>query len=472
MLVPVILCGGAGTRLWPMSRQLYPKQLLPLTSEKSLLQETLVRLDGLPDLGDPVLICNQEHRFLVAEQVRQINRSNYSIILEPEGRGTAPATAIAAQMFLEKKEDPVLLVLPADHVIKDKKAFQEAIQTGRRLAEKENLITFGIRPNRAETGYGYIRKGWSVDYNNEAYFVDSFQEKPDKVTAESYYQSGDYFWNSGMFLFQANTYMRELESFQPEMVKHCSIAYQKGTEEKDFFYLQKENFLNSPNDTIDYAVMEKTQKAVVVPFSADWSDVGSWEVLWEIGDKNEQGNLFFGDVLSHEVQNSYIRSQKSLIAAVGLMDTVIVETRDAILVADKKKTQDVKKIVNKLKEMDRDEYKVQKRVYRPWGFFQNLELGDRFQVKRIMVKVGSVLSLQKHHHRAEHWIIVKGTGQVTLGQDTFLLTEGQSTYIPLGEVHRIGNPGNIDLEFIEVQIGTYLGEDDIVRLEDQYGRIK
>lgn len=472
MLVPVILCGGAGTRLWPMSRQLYPKQLLPLTSEKSLLQETLIRLDGLPDLGDPILICNQEHRFLVAEQVRQINRSNYSIILEPEGRGTAPATAIAAQMFLEKKEDPLLLVLPADHVIKDKMAFHKAIQTGRRLAEKENLITFGIRPNRAETGYGYIKKGLLVDDNNEAYFVDSFQEKPDKITAKTYFQSGDYFWNSGMFLFQANTYMRELESFQPEMVKHCSIAYQKGTEEKDFFYLQKESFLNSPNDTIDYAVMEKTQKAVVIPFSADWSDVGSWEVLWEIGDKNEQGNLFFGDVLSHEVQNSYIRSQKSLIAAVGLMDTVVVETRDAILVADKKKTQDVKKIVNKLKEMDRDEYKVQKRVYRPWGFFQNLELGDRFQVKRIMVKVGSVLSLQKHHHRSEHWIIVKGTGQVTLGQETFLLTEGQSTYIPLGEVHRIGNPGNIDLEFIEVQIGSYLGEDDIVRLEDQYGRIK
>ncbi len=484
MIIPVILCGGSGTRLWPMSRELYPKQFLPLVGSRTMLQDTIVRLQNIGEIHNPIFICNEEHRFLLAEQVRQLDVNASAIILEPEGRSTAPAVAVAAMKALEDYQDPLLFVLPADHVIKDMYSFQESILTGIKAAQTEKLVTFGVVPTREETGYGYIKKGNEL-YNNLVYEenpkgktnhsvfeVASFIEKPELKKAQEYVRSGDYLWNSGMFLFQSSKYLQELECLAPEICNTCRQAFERSTLDLDFLRLHKESFLNSPSDSIDYAVMEKTENAVVVSLDSDWSDVGSWSALWELENKDSENNVLRGDIILHEVQNSYIFAQDRTVAALGLEDIVVVETPDAILVANREKVQDVKKIVNKLKKEHREEALVHKRVYRPWGSYEGISRGERFQVKRIIIEPGAVLSLQKHFHRSEHWVVVKGTANVTCGEEEFLLTEDQSVYIPLGKLHRLENPGKIPLEIIEVQTGSYLGEDDIMRVQDMYGREK
>ena len=473
MIVPVILCGGSGTRLWPMSRELYPKQFLRLVSERTMLQDTVSRLEGIDESQPPVFVCNEEHRFLVAEQVRELGVSPQSIVLEPEGRNTAPAVAVAALMLLES--DPLLLVLPADHVIADPEGFQRAVGIGVEGAKKGKLVTFGIIPDKPETGYGYIHKGPALghlgeDAGLELYLVDRFVEKPDKETARQYLRSGDYFWNSGMFLMRASKFLRELERFSPEILEQSRRALDGSEKDLDFHRLQKEAFLSSPSDSVDYAVLERTRDAAVVPMSAGWSDVGSWAALWEVGAKDAKGNAVKGDVLSRGVSNCYLHSESRLVAALGLKDTVVVETKDAVLVAARGEVQQVKELVNTLKGSKRDQVLTHRRVYRPWGSYEGMDQSERFQVKRLTVKPGEVLSLQKHYHRAEHWIVVRGTARVVKDEEEVLLSEDQSTYIPLGTVHRLENPGKITLELIEVQTGSYLGEDDIVRYEDLYGR--
>lgn len=475
MLIPVILSGGSGTRLWPLSRELYPKQLLPLVGEQSMLQETVQRLADLDDCGRPIVVCNEAHRFMVAEQLRKIN-CHADIILEPNGRNTAPALAVAALQSLSDNEDPVLLVLPADHVINDPKSLIKSIKSGLDYAEKGKLLTFGIVPAQPETGYGYIRAGerlevaTTLDDIVDVFAVDRFVEKPDLSTATGYVDSGDYYWNSGMFLFRASRYLEELEKFSPEIVEACREAWQKGQQDLDFYRLDQESFVKSPSDSIDYAVMEKTSEAAVLPLDAGWSDVGSWSALWDIGQQDKDGNVIKGDVLTSETSNSFLYSSSRLLATIGLDNHVVVETPDAVLVAPKDRVQQVKEIVNKLKSKSRDEILVHKQVNRPWGTYECIDMAGRFQVKRITVLPGAQLSLQMHHHRAEHWIVVKGTAKITKGEEFFTLTENQSTYIPLGEKHRLENPGKILLELIEVQSGSYLGEDDIVRFEDTYGR--
>ncbi len=471
MILPVVLSGGAGTRLWPLSRELYPKQLLPLTGDKTMLQDTVSRLSGIDGLGSPLIVCNDAHRFMVAEQLRQLEVMPASIILEPCGRNTAPAVAIAALAALRIDDDPLLLILPADHLIRDVPAFQQTVAAGRAHAEMGKLVTFGIVPDAPETGYGYIKATvGNPDDSKPAYPVEEFVEKPDLKTAQAYLDAGCYYWNSGMFMFKASRYLEELKKFRPDIHAACQTAFASLTSDLDFQRLAEADFAACPSDSIDYAVMEKTADAVVLPMSAGWNDVGSWSALWEVHPQDKDGNVTVGDVLTTGTRNSYLHASRRMIAAVGVDNLVVVETADAVLVAQRDKVQDVKNIVQQLKNQQREEALLHRRVNRPWGAYEGIDVGERFQVKRITVKPGGRLSLQKHHHRAEHWTVVKGTAQVTCGEQTFLLGENQSTYIPLGETHRLENPGQIPVELIEVQSGSYLGEDDIVRLEDVYGR--
>ena len=468
MILPVIVAGGTGSRLWPLSRQLNPKQFLPLAdAEMSMLQATILRLRGLA-AATPQLICNEQHRFLAAEQLRQLDMEHASILLEPVGRNTAPAIALAALQACKDGQDPVLLVLAADHLIQDVPAFHASIQSALPLAQDGKLVTFGVVPDRAETGYGYIEKGPAVGTGGFA--VNRFVEKPDLATACDYLASGNFFWNSGMFMFQASRYLHELERFQPQILAACRKALEGGTQDMHFTRVDSDVFAACPDDSIDYAVMEKTADAVMVPLDAGWSDIGSWSALWDVSPKDAHGNVFKGDVLSHESQNSYVHADSRLVTLVGVDDLVVVETKDAVLVAHKDKVQDVKKIVEQIKNGSRQEHVNHREVYRPWGMYDSIDNGHRYQVKRITVKPGAKLSVQMHHHRAEHWIVVSGTAKVTNGERTYLVCENESTYIPIGQIHALENPGVINLELIEVQSGSYLGEDDIVRFEDKYGR--
>jgi len=468
-MIPVILSGGSGTRLWPVSRKTHPKQFWPLVSEVSMLQETCNRTSDVAE-RDPVVICNEEHRFFVAQQLQEGGYRKPDILLEPVGRNTAPAAAVAALHLRSDEEDPVMLILPADHVIEDLEAFEQAIQRGEALAKQGYLVTFGILPKYPETGYGYIQGGASLQEDEEAFRIDRFVEKPDLATAGMYLKSGDYFWNSGMFMFRASAYLEELEKQNPEMIARCREACEKAQKDLDFIRLDREAFERCPSDSIDYAVMEHTNRGVVIPIDVGWNDVGSWSALWEIGEKDENGNVIQGDVLAIDSRDNYLRSEGRLMAVLGVRDLVVVDTPDVLLVAHRSQAQQVKEIVERLDGDQREEIDVHAQVHRPWGCYQGIDRDDRYQVKRISVKPGASLSLQKHHHRAEHWIVVKGSARVTRGKETFLLTENQSTYIPAGELHRLENPGKIPLELIEVQSGSYLGEDDIVRFDDEYGR--
>ena len=468
MLFPIIMAGGSGSRLWPLSRQLNPKQFLPLADvDFSMLQATIQRLEGL-GAELPRLICNEQHRFLAAEQLRLLGLEKAGILLEPVGRNTAPAIALAALQACSEAQDPILLVLAADHLIKDVGAFQACIQTALPLAQDGKLVTFGIVPTHAETGYGYIEQG--VDVGIGGFRVNRFVEKPDLVTAQEYLASGSYFWNSGMFMFRASRYLEELESFRPDILAACRQALAGGSQDMHFTRVDEAAFAACPDDSVDYAVMEKTADAVMVPLDAGWSDIGSWTALWDVSDKDQQGNVFKGDVLNQQSRNTYVHADSRLVATVGLDDMVIVETKDAVLVAHKDHVQDVKKIVEQLKIGSRTEHINHREVYRPWGVYDSVDNGHRYQVKRITVKPGAKLSVQMHHHRAEHWIVVSGTAKVTNGEKTYLVCENESTYIPIGQIHALENPGVIPLELIEVQSGSYLGEDDIVRFEDKYGR--
>lgn len=471
MICPIILCGGSGTRLWPLSRKLYPKQFLPLVDTTTMFQTTVERAGSLHGTGKPFILCNEEHRFLVAEQLRQIDVEAAEIMLEPAARNTAPAVAVGALKAMEKDEDAVLLVMPADHVIRKPDTFAAAVEAGARAARLGKLITFGVVPCAPETGYGYIRKGPPMPGElKSVYEVGSFVEKPDAATAQEYLDSGEYLWNSGMFMFKASRYLEELRQFDPDILDACLAALKDAKADLDFLRLDAASFSQSPNDSIDYAIMEKTSDAVVIPLDVDWSDIGSWSGLWDIKTRDNHDNALDGDVLIEDVQGSYINATSRMVAAVGVSDHIIVETADAVLVATKDRVQDIKAIVERLKKDARTEAFVHRKVYRPWGSYENIDTSERFQVKRIEVKPGATLSLQKHHHRAEHWVVVKGTALVTRGEDEITLTEDQSTYIPIGTVHRLHNPGRIPLELIEVQTGSYLGEDDIVRLGDVYGR--
>jgi len=470
MFLPVIMAGGSGTRLWPLSRQLNPKQFLPLVDpDLTMLQATIQRLDGL-EHATPRLICNENHRFLAAEQLRQLGLEEANIILEPVGRNTAPAIALAALQALSEQTDPIMLVLAADHLIQDVNAFHQSIAKALVLAESGKLVTFAITPTHPETGYGYLQMG--APAGEGGFEVSRFVEKPDLATAQDYLAQGSYFWNSGMFMFRASRYIEELEHFQPTIVSVCREALAKGTQDMHFTRVDSAIFSSSPDDSIDYAVMEKTSDAVMVPLNAGWSDIGSWSAIWDSGEKNEQGNLFKGDVLSENTSGSYVHATHRLVTTVGVENLIIVETKDAVLVAHKDHVQDVKKIVDQLKSCKRHEHTNHREVYRPWGVYDSIDNGERYQVKRITVKPGEKLSVQMHHHRAEHWIVVSGTARVTNGEKTYLVTENQSTYIPIGQIHALENPGMIPLELIEVQSGSYLGEDDIVRFEDIYGRVK
>jgi mannose-1-phosphate guanylyltransferase/mannose-6-phosphate isomerase len=469
---PVVLAGGTGSRLWPKSRAALPKQFLALTSDKTMLQETVARLDGL-DIEPVIVICNEAHRFLVAEQLRHDEIANGGILLEPMGRNTAPAIALAAFHATLSGEDPVLLVLAADHLIGDHPSFHKAIKHAESLALEDKLVTFGIVPDSPHIGYGYIRRGEQLNHAETGYSVSQFVEKPDLDTAKKYVSNGEYYWNSGMFMFKASRYLQELEKFAPEMLKICKQAIDNESEDLDFVRISAAVFAECPDDSIDYAVMEKTEDAAVVPLDAGWNDVGSWSSLWETSTlKDKNNNVIVGDAILHDVSNSYINSEGRLISVVGLDDIVVVETKDSVLVANKSKVQDIKHIVNTLKREKRPEFEFHREVYRPWGSYDSIDNGDRFQVKRITVKPGEKLSVQMHHHRAEHWIVVSGTAKVTNGEETLLLTENESTYIPIGVVHALENPGKLPLELIEVQSGSYLGEDDIVRFSDRYGRIE
>lgn len=461
-LYPVILSGGSGTRLWPFSREHYPKQLLSFYGDGTLLQQTVRRLEGL-STADPLFVCNEEHRFLVAEQVRQLGCTPLDIVLEPTGRNTCPAATLAALLVAARDPGGLMLLMPADHLIKDIAAFQHAIRAAVPLASQGALVTFGIVPTGPETGYGYIRTGGG-------HRVAAFVEKPDPATAAKYIASGDYLWNSGIFLMQVGRWFAELDRHCPDILSSCRQAIEKGIKDGEFYRVAKAEFTKCRNDSIDYAVMEKTDRVAVVALDAGWSDIGAWSALWQVAERDEAGNVVQGDVYVHDTRNSLVLSQHRLVATVGLDDLIVVETPDAVLVARRDRAQDVKEIVAKLKAERRNEHLMHKRVYRPWGWFEGLDNGQRFQVKHLMLKPGAAISLQMHHHRAEHWVVVTGTARVTLDSEVSLISENQSTYIPIGMRHRLENPGTIPLEIVEVQSGSYLGEDDIVRLEDRYNR--
>jgi mannose-1-phosphate guanylyltransferase/mannose-6-phosphate isomerase len=465
----VILSGGSGTRLWPLSRKQYPKQYLPLTGDNTMLQETILRLNGLDNITDPIIICNADHRFIVAEQCQQIDIVNPTILLEPVGRNTAPAIAAAALQSIKDSNDAVLLVLSADHVIQDVDAFHQAINIASKQAQYGKLVTFGIVPTDANTGYGYIQKGKSIE---EVFEVKEFTEKPNQETAESYLEQGNYLWNSGMFMFQANTLIDELTNYSPDIVASVKNAVKNAAQDLDFIRLDKQEFESSPSNSIDYALMEKSNNVVVVPLDARWNDIGSWSALYDIGTKDDNGNVIQGDVFTEETTNTYINANHHMVATIGVQDLIIVDTPNATLISTKDKAQEVKKIVEQLQEQDREEQSCHRKVYRPWGWYDSIEMGVYFQVKRLHVNPGAKLSLQMHHKRAEHWIVVSGTATVINGEDILTLAEGESTYIPIGTTHSLENKTNKQLEIIEVQSGVYLGEDDIVRFEDIYGRIK
>ena len=472
-MIPVILSGGSGTRLWPLSRARFPKQFLPLIGQQTMLQQTLARLEGLEDVARPMVVCNEEHRFIVAEQLRQMDGTEGDIILEPVGRNTAPAIAVAALRALADDEEAILLVMAADHAIENVGVFHHAIQSGLDAARDGALVTFGIVPTHAETGYGYIRAVSAAGHTQTApvaMSIEAFVEKPDLHTAKDYVASGHYFWNSGMFMFKAAAYLAELESFAPEIVRCCRQALAGAKADLDFLRLGKEAFSASPDVSIDYAVMEHTRRAMVVPMNAGWSDVGSWSAVWQVSEKDEDGNACKGDVLLQDASDNYVHGSHRLVSLLGVQDLVVIDTHDAVMVAHKNSVQDVKKLVDRLKQTNRSEATLHREVFRPWGSYDSIDNGTRHQVKRITVKPGARLSLQMHHHRAEHWIVVSGTARIRNGDQELLLTENQSTYIPLGTIHSLENPGKIPLELIEVQSGPYLGEDDIVRFEDQYGR--
>lgn len=462
LIHPVILCGGSGTRLWPLSREQHPKQLSVLLGERTMLQDTVMRLEGT-EVAAPIVICNEEYRFLVAEQLRQLNKPWNAIVLEPVGRNTAPALTYAALMLTEQTDDALMLVMPADHVVQAPQQFHAAMVTARALALSGQVVTFGIAPSRAETGYGYIKRG-------PAHIVEKFVEKPDFATAQKYLQSGDYFWNSGIFMLSARVWLEELARLRPDMPAACKAICADKTKDGDFIRLPRAQVAQCPADSIDYAVMEKTTRASVVPLDAGWSDVGAFPAFWDIAKKDADGNIARGDVWLQDSKNSLVISERRFVATLGVEDLIVVETGDAVLVAHKDHAQDVRKIVDQLKLKRRDEYKVHRKVERPWGSYECVDLGPRFQVKRIVVKPRAALSLQMHHHRAEHWVVVCGTAKVTRGEDVYLVSENESTFIPLGVKHRLENPGAIPLEMIEVQSGSYLGEDDIVRFEDRYCR--
>jgi mannose-1-phosphate guanylyltransferase/mannose-6-phosphate isomerase len=485
---PVVLSGGSGTRLWPLSREKYPKQLLARVGEDSLLQATVRRADGIPGitLAEPMVVCNEEYRFVIAEQLRLMGRSGV-IVLEPLGRNTAPALTLAALAAIKKEADAadvVLLVMPADHVILDNTAFQNAVRQGAVLAEHGAVVTFGITPDAPETGYGYIQSGDAYEAAGDgsvsgARHIARFVEKPDQTTAQTYLDAGTYLWNSGIFMVRASVWLTAIQACRPDIAAACQTAWEQGKTDGEFVRVGKDAFAQCPSDSIDYAVMERLASAsesstlpvgVVIPLSAGWSDVGSWDALWQVLPKDASGNVAQGDVLLQDCANTLALSEGRLIACVGVSDLIVVETADAILVAHKDKTQDVKKIVDRLKAQTRSEGSIHRKVFRPWGWYDGVDAGERFQVKRIVVKPQGILSLQMHHHRAEHWIVVSGTAKVTRGAESFLVSENESTFIPLGTTHRLENPGRVPLEMIEVQSGSYLGEDDIVRFEDVYGR--
>lgn len=466
-VIPVILSGGAGTRLWPLSREMYPKQLLALTGKRTMLQDTAARLATIADAIPPIVVCNEAHRFTVAEQLRAIEIPPSAILLEPVGRNTAPAVALAALKAFDLNTDATLVVAPADHVIPDVGKFSQAANVAVSLAQQDKLITFGIVAHAPETGYGYIRRG---DGAGPAYPVAQFIEKPPLDLAVQFVATGDYYWNSGMFVFKAARYLSELHQFAPDILEACTAAYQAAKADLDFVRIDKAEFTKCRSESIDYAVMEKTKDALVLPLDVGWSDVGSWSSLFDALPADEEGNVLQGDVLTHDTHDCYVHSTSRLVAAVGLEDHIIVETKDAVLVAPKDRVQDVKELVAKIKKSGRTESALHREVFRPWGSYDSVDSGDRFQVKRLSVKPGGVLSLQMHHHRAEHWIVVQGTARITRNDETFLLAENESTYIPVGATHRIENPGKVPLHIIEVQSGSYLGEDDIVRFEDNYGR--
>ncbi len=467
-LKPVIIAGGSGTRLWPLSRSKYPKQFLSLCGEQTMLQQTIQRLHGLP-FSAPTLICNIEDRFIVAEQLRQLGVNDASVLLEPFGRNTAPAIALAALEATAQHTDPVLLVLAADHVIADLPAFHKAVDQGMLLAGNDQLVTFGILPCYAETGYGYIKKGQSIGAH--AFCVESFVEKPNQQTAEEYVSSGDYFWNSGMFMFKASVFLRELNLYRPDIYEACLQAWQHKKDSGEFIQIPSEQFAECPDDSIDWAVMEKTAFAAMVPLDAGWNDVGGFAALWAVNDKDQNGNVLPADAYISNSQNNYIHADKQLVALVGVENLVVVSTKDALLVTTREQSQHVKALINQLKTDQRSELELHREVYRPWGKYDSVDNGERFQVKRITVKPGAKLSVQMHHHRAEHWIVVSGTALVTIDNKEQYLTENQSVYIPATAVHALENRGKVPLELIEVQSGSYLGEDDIVRFEDRYGRV-
>jgi len=467
MITPVILSGGSGTRLWPLSRKLHPKQFINLVNDTTLFQDTILRLPT--NVADPLVICNEEHRFLAAEQLRQIDRESNGIILEPIGKNTAPAIALAALKFINNGKDPLLLVLSADHLIQNIDAFHKSIEVAEKLAENNKLVTFGIVPDKAETGYGYIKA--DIDNTADYYNIQSFTEKPNQEDAQKYLDSGNYLWNSGMFMFKASIYLQELEKFEPEILTSCKKSCQTEYKDKDFIRLNNDEFRQCPEQSVDYAVMEYTKDGVVVPLDANWSDIGSWGALWDAKNKDKNGNVSEGDVILDDVKNTYTYSSNRLVSVIGISDLVIVDTQDALLVADKKYSQNIKNIVNQLKKSNRSEADNHRKVFRPWGYYDSIDADNGFQVKRILVNPGAKLSLQKHGHRAEHWVVVKGVAKVTCGDKIFLLKENQSTYIPKGTIHRLENQEEIPLEIIEIQTGDYLGEDDIIRLEDDYQRI-
>lgn len=460
-ILPVIMAGGVGSRLWPLSRMLYPKQFLSLVNDNpaTMLQETILRLKGI-EYSAPFIICNEEHRFIVAEQIRGAKLEYGKIILEPTGRNTAPAITLAALKAIEGGDDPILLILPADHTINDNISFTQVIEDSISLALSDKLVTFGIVVDKPEIGYGYIKRGDSIGLN--AFKVDSFVEKPNLETAMNYLASGEYYWNSGMFLFKASVYLKEIEKFQPEILKHCNLALNKEKTDLDFTYIDKSLFEQCPDNSIDYAIMEKTNKAVVIPLDVDWSDVGSWSALWDINKKDNDGNVIIGDVISTNCQNNYIFSQNKLIATIGIDNLIIVETKDAVLISSKDSVQDIKLIVKRLKELNRKEYFVHREVYRPWGIQDTLVDGERFSVKRVTMNSGKRTITQKHYHRSEHWIVVSGTAKVYIDGKYSLITENESIYIPLGKEHYFENVGKLPLDIIEVLTGSYLDEDDII----------